>query len=96
MRYWRVLVKPDGGGHFFTRAVEISPHRAVVRGEQALPVGTACDLHIIVPPPSDQQPPAMAGLRGEVREAVFASDGIRLDFSVRSLSEEVQRLFEGR
>lgn len=96
MRYWRVLVKPGDGRQFFTRAVEISADRAILRGDQALPAGMVCELQIIVPPPNDQQPPAVAGLRAEVSSVVFASGGIRLEFRVKTLSDEVQQLLDSR
>ncbi|MDP4027747.1 MAG: hypothetical protein Q8P42_02080 [Gallionella sp.] len=96
MRYWRVLVKPGDGTQFFTRAVEISAHRAIVRGGQALPAGVVCDLHIFVPPPNSQQPPAVVGLRAEVGAVVFASGDIRLEFRVKSLSDEAQQLIDSR
>lgn len=96
MRYWRVLVKPGDGTQFFTRALEISAHRAIVSGGQALPAGVACDLHIFVPPPNDQQPPAVVGLRAEVGSVVFASGDIRLEFRVKSLSDEARQLIDTR
>jgi len=96
MRYWRVLVKPGDGRQFFTRAVEISAHRAILRGDQALPAGMECDLQIFVPPPNDQQPPALAGLRAEVGAVVFASGDIRLEFRVKSLSDEARQLIDAR
>lgn len=55
-----------------------------------------CDLQIIVPPPNDQQPPAVAGLRAEVGGVVFASGGIRLDFRVKSLSDEARQLIDSQ
>jgi len=92
MRYWRVVVKPGDGTQFFTRAVEISAHRAIVCGDQALPAGMVCDLHIFVPPPNDQQPPVVVGLQAAVGTVVFASGSIRLEFKVKSLSDEAQQL----
>lgn len=96
MRYWRVLVKTGDGRQFFTRAVEISANRAVLRGDHALPVGMGCDLQVIVPPPDDRQPPGAAGLQAEVGEVVFASGAIRLDFRVKSLSDEARQLIDAR
>lgn len=96
MRYWRVLVESGDGRRFFTRAVEISASRAVLRGDHALPAGMPCDLRVIVPPPDDKQPPAMVGLHAEVGEVVFTSSGIRLDFRVKSLSDEARQLIDAR
>lgn len=96
MRHWRVWVESGDGRRFPTRALEISASRAVLRGEHALPVGMMCDLRIIVPPPDDRQSPGVAGLRAEVNEAIFASGAIRLDFRVRSLSDEARRLIDAR
>jgi len=96
MRYWRVFVESGDGRRFPTRAVEISESRAILRGEHALPAGMVCDLQIIVPPPNDQQPPAVAGLRAEVGAVVFTSGGIRLDFRVKSLSNEAKLLIDAR
>lgn len=92
MRYWRVLVESGDGRRFSTRAVEVSASRAVLRGDHALPTGMACDLQVIVPPPNDQQPPGVAGLRAEVDEVVFAAGDILLDLRVKSLSDEARRL----
>jgi hypothetical protein len=96
MRYWRVLVKPGNGSQFFTRAVEISAHRVILRGEQALPTGMECGLQIVVPPPNDQQPPVLADLHAEVGTVVFASGDIRLEFRVKSLSDEARQLIDSR
>lgn len=96
MRYWRVLVESGDGRRFSTRAVEITASRAVLCGDQALPVGMACDLQVIVPPPDDKQPPGMAGLQAEVGEVVFVSSDIRLDLRVKSLSDEARRLIDTR
>lgn len=95
MRYWRVLVEPGDGRQFFARVLEITAHRAILRGEQALPAGMECDLQIFVPPPNNRQSPGVAGLRAEVSGVVFASGGIRLDFRVKSLSDEARQLLEG-
>jgi hypothetical protein len=96
MRYWRVLVKPGNGSQFFTRALEISAHRVILRGDHALPAGMKCDLQVVIPPPNDQQPPAVAGLQAEVGAVVFASGDIRLEFRVKSLSDEARQLIDAR
>lgn len=94
MRYWRVLVKSGDGRQFFARALKVSASRAVLRGDHALPAGTVCDLQIVVPSWVGENPGAVAGLRAEVSEVVFASGGIRLDLMVKSLSYEARQLIE--
>jgi len=96
MRYWRVLVKSGDGRQFFTRAVEITENRAVLRGDHALPAGMVCDLQIIIPSQDAIQPAGVAGLQAEVGAVVFASGDIRLDFMVRSLSNEARQLIASR
>ncbi len=96
MRYWRVLVKSGDGRQFFTRAVEISESRAVVRGDHALPNGMACDLQVIIPSRDEKQPATAAGMQAEVGAVVFASGDIRLDFRVKSLSHEARQLIDSR
>lgn len=96
MRYWRVVVKPGDGRHFFSRIEEISESRAVVRGDRALPAGTVCDLHIGVPSWDGQKPALMAGLQVEVDEVIFSSAGVRLALKVRSLDSGARRLIAER
>lgn len=96
MRYWRVLVSPEGGRQFSARALEISASRVVLYGDHALPAGVLCNLQMIVPPPNDQQPPGMAGLRAEVGGVVFAAGDIRLELRVKSLSDEARQLIDAR
>ena len=96
MRYWRVLVKPGDGRQFFTRAMEISAHRAILYGDHALPAGMVCDLHIFVPSPNDRQPPVVVGLQAAVGSVVLASGSIRLEFKVKSLSDGAQQLINSR
>lgn len=96
MRYWRVLVKPGDGRQFFTRAVEISVHRAILCGDQALPAGMACDLQVIIPSRDEKQPAGVAGLQAEVGAVVFASGDIRLELRIKSLSDEARSLIDSR
>ena len=92
MRYWRILVKSDDGRQFFTKAVEISASRAVLRGDHALPTGAVCDLQIVAPSLDKMQPPKVADLQAEVRGVIFSSGGIRLDLRIKSLSSEARQL----
>lgn len=96
MRYWRVLVKSGDGRQFFTRAVEISENRAVLRGDLILPTGMVCDLQIIIPSQDENLPAAVAVLQAEVGVVVFAAGDIRLDFRVKSLSDEARQLIYSR
>lgn len=96
MRYWRVLVESSDGRRFSTRALEISASRVILRGEHALSTGMMCELQIVVPSQDEKCPATMAGLRAEVGEVVFASGNIRLDFRVKSLSDEARELIDSR
>lgn len=96
MRYWRVLVKSGDGRQFFTRVVEISASRAVLRGDHVLPAGMSCDLQIIIPSRDEKQPAGVAGLQAEVGVAVFASGDIRLELRIKSLSDEARSLIDSR
>lgn len=92
MRYWRILVKTGNGRQFFTKAVEISASRAVLRGDHALPTGTLCDLQIVAPSMDKKLPARVADFKAEVRGVIFASGGVRLDFMIKSLSSEARQL----
>lgn len=96
MRYWRVLVKSGDGRQFYTRAVEISASRIVLRGDHVLPTGMLCDLQIIIPSLDEKLPAGMAGLQAEVGGVIFASGDIRLNFRVTSLSNEARQLIGSR
>lgn len=96
MRYWRVLIKSGDGRQFFTRAVEISENRAVLRGDHVLSTGMVCDLQIIIPARDEMQSAGVASLEAEVGGVVFASGDIRLDFRVRSLSNEARQVIASR
>ncbi len=92
MRYWQVWVKPGDGRQFFTKAIEISVSRAVLRGDHALSTGTVCDLQIVAPSMDKKQPAIVADFKAEVRGVIFASGGVRLDFRIKSLSSEARQL----
>ncbi|MHB1099931.1 MAG: hypothetical protein ACYCZR_10290 [Burkholderiales bacterium] len=92
MRYWRVQVKPGNGEPFWCRVVEMTEEQVVLQSDLSLPAGTACNLHIVVPPVESGRPPVVAGFSGDVDHAIFSSRGIQLSFRVKWLSDDARKL----